>query len=75
MYLPSAFLVWFIWQVIGLVTAGLTYCLLKIAFSYKVLNIIYLQRDLMSKEVPCEIIMENKGTNSLKKWFSELTNK
>ncbi len=43
MQLPNGFLCWLIWVVIGAVVAVCTYFVMKIAFSYKLLQIHYLQ--------------------------------
>ncbi len=44
MGLPNGFLCWFVWMLIGGVTAGLSYFFTKVACSYKVLHIHYLQK-------------------------------
>ena len=44
MELPSGFLCWFIWQIISIIFASLTFISTKISFSYKILHIEYLKK-------------------------------
>lgn len=50
MMLPSGFLCWFIWILIGAVVTVCTYVSLTIAFSHKILQIYYLQKISMIAE-------------------------
>lgn len=43
MMLPSGFLCWFIWQIVGIIVASLTFVFTKISLSYKILHIEYLK--------------------------------
>jgi hypothetical protein len=43
MQLNSGFLCWFVWMIIGAVMAALEYIIGKIAFSQKILTVLYLQ--------------------------------
>lgn len=43
MMLPSGFLCWFIWQVIGMIIASLTFVFTKLSLSYRILHIEYLK--------------------------------
>ena len=51
MMLPSGFLCWLVWVVIGTVVSVCAYFLMKIAFSHKLLQIYYLQK-LANEETP-----------------------
>ncbi len=51
MRLPNGFLCWFVWMLIGGVVAGLSYFFTKVACSYKVLHIHYLQKLVGEKSI------------------------
>lgn len=42
--LPSSFVVWLIWQIIGIVQATISYAALKLSLCYKILHIYYLKQ-------------------------------
>ncbi len=63
MGVESAFLCWFIWVLIGAVTAVLTYFGTRIAFSYKILHITYLREIVKATRGEGEDLQENAEGN------------